>query len=345
MSDKSGSSRRSLERTGSRRERRKTKPKPRVEHLLPSDSEGSVESQASLRIIKVLDSSSSLKITKSTMSEINLKSVSDAFEALSTSTANRTEFNEAINHFLDSCKGKLNDWINSTISFAGFDAAIMRSRVMKKASPQQIVLLIAVGLVRGNNVDRISKTMTDSGTIKKFNEPVKVLSVVKAVGGNFNAITLSRLIACFPEVVCRILHDNQIPMAVTYDEIQFVHLEYPKIARHQVCASIISSDLNSEDLDRALDVIIVPYLMISEVINSRNKDWTKQSKKARAETSSMYLHNSYNSKLLDAKERRELSISLGIMNKDSKLTATWMSASSSARNWLQDNYRFYHGQD
>lgn len=344
-SHKSGSSRKSFERTGSRREKRRVKPEIKVRHLLPSDSEGSIDSQTSLYILRSSDSSSSLKVTPAIMSDINLKNVSDALDALSPLVGSRSEFDSAVSLFLDSCKGKLTDWINSTISFAGFDAAVMRGKVMKKASPQQIILLIAVDLVRGNNIERISKTMKDPGTAKKFNEAVKTLSVVKAVGGNFNAVTLSRLIACYPEVVCRILHDNTIPMAVSYEEVQVVHIEYPKIARHQVCASIISSDLSSEDLDRALDVIIVPYLMVSEVIYSRNKDWIKQSKKSRAETSSMYLHNSYNSKVLDVKARRESSIALGIMNRDSKLTAAWQSSSKKARTWLQEGYGFYHGQE
>ncbi|APG79263.1 putative nucleoprotein [Hubei lepidoptera virus 1] len=275
-------------------------------------------------------------------SKMNLDLVSSALKNLSDEIGNESQYKTLINDFLTTCSGKLVDWVNCTIAFSGFDAVIMRKKILSKSSPRKIMICILVGLVRGNNVERISKTMKSPELAKDFLAIVKALNIKKNVGGDYSAITLSRMIACFPETVCMILNGQEIPMAIPMNELTRIHAEYPKVARHQVCASILPHTLSESDLNKAFDVILVPFLKISEVINGKVKDWSKMTPTARAETSSMYLHNSYNSKVLTLTDREELSKKFNIMTTSKTLSAAWSSVSKNASEWLRENYKFSH---
>lgn len=208
--------------------------------------------------------------------------------------------------------GSLVDWINSTIAYDGFNAVEMRKRILKLSKGSNLVWLIAIGMVRGNNVTRISKSMR-SGTYKAMlGSCVKDLKIKDRVGGDADAVTLSRVIACFPEIATKLAFSDSIPMALDYSVLLSIHAEYPKVSRHQSCASILPSNLNLEDLQRAFSILLIPFIRTSDVINSKNKEWLRKSPLDKASTSMVYLHNSFMSKVVGEEDRVSVSLEFGI---------------------------------
>lgn len=252
--------------------------------------------------------------------------------------AGTSNIHKTIIEFLTTHKDTLEDWVNHTIAFAGFNAEIMRANVLKKAPLDAITLLCLVGLVRGNNIERIKTTMKSKEITKKFSNAVSTLKVKKSVSGDFDAVTLSRLIACFPDIVLNFLHTSKLPMAVDYSELLFIHQEFPLVARHQVCASILMAN-DPRQIHQCLDVIMVPYIKTSEVINGKNKEWLKKTKAERITESSRYLLNSYHSKLFSAKERTVFCTYYKITVGD-QLSTIWRDAAAASKEFLKKTYDF-----
>ncbi|CAG9790713.1 unnamed protein product [Diatraea saccharalis] len=148
-------------------------------------------------------------------------------------TSNTTDVKKSILEFLSKHKDTLNDWVNHTIAFAGFNAEVMRAYILRKSSLDRITPLCIIGLIRSNYIDRIKTTMKSKEFTKCFNEACSILKVKKSVTGDYEAITLSRMIAYFPDIVLNFLHIPDFTMAVEYSELQTIHPEYPKVARHQ----------------------------------------------------------------------------------------------------------------
>lgn len=144
--------------------------------------------------------------------------------------------NNLLKTFLHDNSANLLSWIEHNIAFSGFDALAMRRKLLTIGTLDKIILCLLVGLVRGNNITRISGSMRSPEVKKRFENAVKAFKVKVSVKGDYTAVTLSRMIACFPETVARILHAVPIPMALDYSDLTSVHQEYPKASRHQVCA-------------------------------------------------------------------------------------------------------------
>lgn len=314
-------------------------------HLASQKLIGDSSSEEEGSIVWLSISESSRKSENTAMasaSAINIEAVESALNALPDETASDEKYKSLISDFLTSSSGKLVDWINNTIPFSGFDAVVMRKKILSKTTGRRIMLCILIGLIRGNNIDRINQTMKPTDMQKEFAQVARSLALKKNVAGDYSAITLSRMIACFPQTVCMILHNHEIPMAIPFTELQIVNSEYPSIARHQACAGILPHTLPEGDLNQAFDIILVPHLKVSEVINSKVKDWSKLSPHAKAETSSMDLHNSYNSKVLALGEREYLSKNYGIMTSNKELSSRWRAVAASAKVWLIKHYQYSH---
>lgn len=249
--------------------------------------------------------------------------------------SNITKF---LNEFLDLTKGSYKDWVERSIQFAGFNAVEMKKNIVKKATIDIIIICVSIGLVRGNHIKRIMNTMKDRNTKQRFENAIKILKIKAKVAGDYEVVTLSRMIACFPDFVARILHENDIPMAVELSELRAIHGEYPQASRHQCVAAIIPS-CERQVLAMILDVLMVPYMMTSEIINSKTEGWMRKSTKSKISDSMSFILNAHNSRLLPAKERLDLCIKLGIMSGEGKISAIWQAVSVNAKNYLLDHYK------
>lgn len=299
-------------------------------------------------LIRVFDSESSRESSPDnkrsfnmTESELNVASATRVIDGLSSVKVTSRDVSELVRS-IESMRGSLIDWISGNVAFAGFDALEMREKLTKNLNGKQIILGVIVGLVRGNNIERIKTSMRSSNARKDFLELITAAKLKARVGGDYKAVTLSRIIACFPEVVCEILHHHtNLPMAVDHIQLVSIHREYPAISRHQVAACIVPLSLGTSTLSKILDVFMVPYLMTSEQINQKNGDWKKKTKQTRAIESSTYLNNSYHSKVFNEEDRKQLSIKFGILTGDS-LSSMWEAVSVKATQWLTKNYDFSH---
>lgn len=283
----------------------------RSRHRVPRSKSRKEDSPPStlLRKLKSLfvpPDNSNMSESESTISVRRVEEVEALLLESRTTPASPDAIRSQLEVIIKSVKDGLLDWVNAHVAFTGFDAVEMRKRLSTKLKVGDIFLLIIVGLTRGNNVVRIAASMRNQQTRKAFELAVKSVKVQKNVSGDYSAVTLSRVVACFPDAVCQILHDHELPMAVDYESLVKIYNEYPRVSRHQVCASIIPENLDMADKARALTVIMVPYLMTSEVINSKNKAWKSMPNKQKAEDSEKYLLNSYGSKILTVSERKQL---------------------------------------
>lgn len=257
-----------------------------------------------------------------------------------TLTSDIAENFEKLAEFLNShSANSLVDWINSNIAYDGFNAVKMRKRILRLSKGSNLVWLIAVGIVRGNNVTRISKCMKSGIYKSMLGSCVKDLKIKDRVGGDTDAITLSRIIACFPEIASKLAHSDSIPMALDYSVLVSIHTEYPRVSRHQSCASIIPSDLKVEDLRRVFSILLIPFIKTSDVINSKNKEWLRKSPLDKATTSMVYLHNSFTSKVVSEEERKLLSSNFGITSNHG-LSSVWSTVGAVCESYLRANYSY-----
>lgn len=267
---------------------------------------------------------------------------SDQFEKemsnLSQNVLSADKVSELLLFFIDKNKSSLNDWINQNVAFAGFNAVEMRKKIASKLNVEQVMMAIIIGLVRGNNVSRIQNTMRSVQAKRKFTDLVKIAKIQDRVKGDYACITLSRIIACFPEVVCRILFREEIPMAVSSEQIKKLYPEYPMSARHQACAGIIPQSLSDQEIAMAMDVIMVPFMMTSEVINTRNPEWKSKTPQMKAESSGVFLNNALSSQVLSESERKAHAMTIGMVVGDGHLTTVWRTAAGFAKSWMTTKY-------
>lgn len=276
----------------------------------------------------------------SSTSLINSREYEKNFDLLANTSTSIETISSTLIEFISRNGHSIGDWANHHVAFTGFNAVEMRRKVATTLNPAQVILLLIVGLVRGNNVTRITSSMRSADTKRKFQDAVRALKVRDRVQGDYTAVTLSRIIACFPEVVCRILHQAEVPMAVAIETLKKVYAEFPSCARHQACAGVIPATLSDSDVHKALDVIMVPFMMISELINSKNTNWRSQDNVTKAETSSSYLLNSYNSQVLSDSDRVVHAKALSIIIDEKRLTTVWEAAAVHSKAWLQKKYSF-----
>lgn len=236
------------------------------------------------------------------------------------------------------------DNVLRAIAYPQFDAVAMRKKicpVLVRArnlqALQNLYNLCLIGLRLGNNLEWISKAIKDEFRSVFMMLKLK-LKLVSRAAGNVDAVTLQRVISCFPEVAVAVLDTPRCVMAIPYETLTAIAEEFPLVARHQVCASIIDTTLPRDQLAKIMDVIMVPYMLMSNLVNRRNKDWNSKDDKTRFFDNFGYLRKSFESKVLSVPARRKACIVFKIINEDGNMTATWEVASGKCKEWLIKNY-------
>lgn len=273
----------------------------------------------------------------SSTSLANVDALDAKLEEIRVKSVVASEVNQVLKDFISSTNTQLLDWINGSIAFSGFDAVAMRESLLKKLSYDQIFICIMIGLVRGNNVERIPKTIRSTEVKKKFELAITKAKIKPNVKGDYKAVTLSRVVACFPKRVVRILYAHAIPMAISVETLLEIHAEYPKVARHQVCACVVPDTLSIDEIDMALNVIMVPYMLVSEIINVKNIEWRGKTLSEKFVASEQYLVNSYNSRVVKAEDRIIIVKEIGMVV-NGRLSSAWVSTAAAASTFLHSKF-------
>lgn len=264
--------------------------------------------------------------------------------ALSKLTGDSSGLPDKIKEFMMNNKASFSDWVAGEIAYSGFDAIVMRKKVLSKIKSQEdMFIIIAIALVRGNNVTNILKSIKGADCKKILLNAKSSLKLVDRVGGDVSAVTLSRILACFPDITPYVLNDTNLSMVVPLETLQQIYKFFPECARHQTTAGIIPEETGYETMVQILDVYMVPYMLTSKIINTKNKEWAKLNLKTQFETNARYLMNSVQSKVLTNTRKKQLSEDIGML-KDEVLTGSWSTAAVACKRWLIEQYTTSMGE-
>lgn len=259
-------------------------------------------------------------------------------EALRSLSGESANLPARIKQFMSENHAQFLDWVNAEISYSGFDAVAMRKKVTLKIKTEEyLFILLSVAIIRGNNMTNILKSMKGADSKKILTECKASLKIVDRVGGDVGAVTLSRILACFPDVTPYILQSQNVPMVVPAETLRSISPHFPNVARHQTTAGLIPESVSAIDLIKVLNVYMVPYMLTSRIINQKNKEWAKLNLKTQFETNAKYLLNSLHSKVIPESRKVQLSDDLDIV-KSGVLGAAWESSSRDCRTWLEKEY-------
>lgn len=274
-------------------------------------------------------------------------------EALRSLTGESANLPNRIKQFMLENQAHFLDWVNAEISYSGFNAVAMRKKVALKIKTEEyLFILLSVAIIRGNNLTNILKSMKGADSKKIVTECKASLKIVDRVGGDVGAVTLSRILACFPDIITYqgsklklkakaitpyILQSQNVPMVVPIETLKSISPHFPCIARHQTIAGLIPDTVSATDLIKILNVFMVPYMLTSKIINQKNKEWAKLNLKTQFETNAKYLLNSLHSKVIPETKKVQLSEDLDIV-KSGVPGAAWESSFRDCKTWLEKDY-------
>lgn len=229
-----------------------------------------------------------------------------------------------------------------TTAYSGFDAVEMRTILKKKQKVQDLEVMITIGLVCGNNIAQIKSIIN-----KKYKNVLlsweNTYKLVSGDDGDIEAVTLSRVIACFPEVTALVLHKNKHPMVISHSSLRAIAAEYPMSARHGVVAGIIPESLKNTDMRDCLSVFMVSNLIIFERFNVDNEYWLSKCNNTRARISLGFLLNSYHTRVVSASKRVKIAKAIGMVVSGSDgliLSDVWRNTAKKCAKWLYSKYNF-----
>lgn len=232
------------------------------------------------------------------------------------------------------------EWLLSTMGYAGFDVMAMRQLIMQKGiCVQELFFMVCLFLIRGNNIARIKDSTGSDEVVKTLKSLETRLNLKSKAQVKTKNVTLSRIAIAFPEVVAVILDKvPELPGAVSLADIRTVlgYAQYPSLSRQPALACMLPKLVDGiQDL---LNVFLMPNMMVSEVINAGNAKWTAMTNAQKLETTMPYQRNAYNSFLFKEDERIYWATKLNILNRDQTINIIWVKAAEVAKAKLTAAY-------
>lgn len=133
-----------------------------------------------------------------------------------------------------------------------------------KDGQKEVGQLIALGLMRGNNIGKL-KTSIDESSKPIVESLLNKYSIVAVAKNRSDDITLSRLALAFPYITCSILELGTATI-IPHDTMTKIHSGYPACMMHQAFASLIPLSLGEIERGYLLDCHMVHQCLLSEVI-------------------------------------------------------------------------------
>lgn len=201
-------------------------------------------------------------------------------------------------------------------TYKGFDPRLMVSilRAIHEASGEyaenadtfynDMVFLIILFLQRGTSVVDKSKLGTMSQECRKRVAFLKkkyclIAKIDKA--DKSTAITLSRIAACFPTVVCHIMHTTEIPRPVSAESMATIYPGFPKFLRNSCWFSIFFDGAPYLGILKAL---LHYQVMEGTTINSKNAEYKAKPAEDKMEEAIKYGAAAFKSELVLVTDRR-----------------------------------------
>lgn len=230
------------------------------------------------------------------------------------------------------------EWVISAFGYTGFDVRAFRLKMVTDSNLEDIIFLIMIFLMRGNNVNRISKTTGNTHVVSKLDKLKTRLKIEPKAAGKTMVVTLSRIAISFPELVGLILSRMEdIPGAVSLEEMKVAsgHDEFPSIARQPALSCFLPP--NNSDTMLVLNAFLFSNMMVSEVINSSNESWQKKENAHKIAETKKYQLNAFNSALFTVDERYAWCETFGIMT-GRKYKTSWLTAGQKSKEKLDSIY-------
>nr|QKK82905.1 nucleocapsid [Ronne virus] len=163
------------------------------------------------------------------------------------------------------------------IEYDGFDAKLISTKLCQAPTVtdsklEDFSFLIMVAVSRGNNVDKISKTMTDEGA-RLLDKMVRNYGIVPKRGDKANreAITLSRIALCMPHLTCTyMMVAKNLPVSKeTMDEMLPPNMKYPHQMMHSVFGSVVPKSLSEEVTKDLVDAHLLHQIHLGLCLNRK----------------------------------------------------------------------------
>lgn len=177
--------------------------------------------------------------------------------------------------------------IVSDYAYQGLDIDAILKKIDEKlnsdpSKAKNLLILVAIGLYRGNKVDKISKTMSDAKG-KQLKQMVSFFGIKESIGQDKRTtLTLSRLAIVLPTVAARCLSYEALTRPATnahlLQEFKVIGFNiddpFPAVLRGTFIASLIPNktfnSITSEHLNSAL-VCITGYAYVESMILQQKK--------------------------------------------------------------------------
>lgn len=220
---------------------------------------------------------------------------------------------------------KLNDLaahyatIIADTAYTGFDPRIMAGilygmhKETKDYEEEQnqpfyvdMVFLIMLFLQRGTSVIDPSKLTTLPEETREKVAGLRVKYAIASKIGKKNkvkAVTLSRIAACFPTVVCKIMFEANITRPVSADTMAAIYPGFPKFLRNSCWFSIFWKGGKHTGIIKAL-----LHYQVAEgaVINQKNAEYRGRTSEEKMEDAIRYAAAAFSSEMLDIPARKKL---------------------------------------
>lgn len=252
----------------------------------------------------------------------DLKSINDPKSAIITDASNKPLEWDEIRAFTSKIIA-VNDLENylpqilADTAYQGFDPRAMASvlrAISKEAKDYEadadpfyldMAFLIILFLQRGTSVIDPKKMGTMSKTAKVKVAYLKKKYAIKSRVGDANkceAITLSRIAACFPLATCKIMKEGEISRPVSHETMTAIYPGYPKFLRNSCFFTVFYEGGRDAGVLKAL--LHYQYLE-GRVINQKKPDQREKSKEDAIEDVIKYAAASFRSDLVPLRVRKE----------------------------------------
>lgn len=237
-----------------------------------------------------------------------------------------SEVVESLLSDLMSNQEEFQDLLNE-LAYEGFNVAqFFKLLNQKQPSQKELIKDMKVAIMcflsRGNSFSKILERMSDNGkaTLMKIK---KTYGIVDNVGrGGKNAVTLSRIAACFPQLTSNLLYSLDIPRPFL---INNKVANFPRVLTYSGSASV----LNSGQTNGIIAIKSLLYYLLYEnmVINARKPNPPGLNHED-LQTIVPYVQASYTSDTISKSKRNNLMVSYGLTDNSSPIVNAMVTAAA-----------------
>lgn len=208
----------------------------------------------------------------------------------------------------------------------------------------EMTFLIILFLQRGTSVIDPRKIGTMSRETREkvafLKKKYGLLSKIGPKANKIEAVTLSRIAACYPTLVCRVMHDALIQRPISVETMQKHYTGFPAFLRNSCWFSIIYEGAKYGGIVKAL---LHYQILEGRLINQKNADYKLKDEEEVMEETIKYASAAFRSELIPEAERKNLCTEYfsTIKTVDQK---AWEATFNDTFPYAVDNVKLFFGQ-